>query len=72
VSKKSYNDVLYATGSAAGFYAPTGGAFSSDITKWKALTDRGEPARPDALAVGRDLTRYHSSPASPAARARRC
>jgi dienelactone hydrolase len=60
VSKKSYNDGLYLTGSVAGYYAPTGGAFSSDITKWKQLTDRGEPARRDALAVGRELTGYHS------------
>jgi pimeloyl-ACP methyl ester carboxylesterase len=60
VSKKSYNDVLYASGNATGFYAPTGGAFGSDITTWKALTDRGEPERPEVLAVGRELTRYHS------------
>ena len=60
VAKKSYNDGLYLTGNTAGFYAPTGGAFSSDITKWKALTERGEPERPDLLAVGRELTRYHS------------
>jgi fermentation-respiration switch protein FrsA (DUF1100 family) len=60
VSKKSYNDGLYASGNATGFYAPAGGAFGSDITKWKTLTDRGEPERPDVLAVGRELTRYHS------------
>jgi pimeloyl-ACP methyl ester carboxylesterase len=60
VSKKSYYDVLYASGNATGFYAPTGGAFDSDITKWKTLTDRGEPERPDMLAVGHELTRYHS------------
>jgi pimeloyl-ACP methyl ester carboxylesterase len=59
--KKSYTDILYGSGNAAGFYAPTGGVFSSDITRWKALSDRGEPERPDALAVGRELTRYHSS-----------
>jgi pimeloyl-ACP methyl ester carboxylesterase len=61
VMKKSYTDILYAAGNGAGFYAPTGGVFSSDITRWKALSDRGEPERPDALAVGRELTRYHSS-----------
>jgi pimeloyl-ACP methyl ester carboxylesterase len=60
VMKKSYNDVLYASGNASGFYAPQGGAFSSDITTWKMLADRGEPARADALAVGRELTRFHS------------
>jgi X-Pro dipeptidyl-peptidase (S15 family) len=60
VAKKSYNDALYGAGAAAGFYAPLGSPFNADITGWKALTDRGEPARPDALAVGRELTRYHS------------
>ena len=60
VMKKSYNDGLYFSGNATGFYAPTGGAFSSDITTWKALADRGEPARADALAVGRELTGFHS------------
>jgi hypothetical protein len=58
--KKSYNDILYASGNASGYYAPPGGAFSSDITTWKALADRGEPVRPDALAVGRELTNFHS------------
>ena len=61
VLKKSYNNGLYLSGNVAGFYAPTGGAFSADITRWKALADRGEPARADALAVGRELTGFHSS-----------
>jgi fermentation-respiration switch protein FrsA (DUF1100 family) len=60
VMKKSYNDVLYASGNATGFYAPKGGAFSSDITTWKELADRGEPARADALAVGTELMGFHS------------
>jgi fermentation-respiration switch protein FrsA (DUF1100 family) len=60
VTKKSYDDILYASGNALGFYAPPGGPFSSDITTWNALANRGEPARPDALAVGRELTSFHS------------
>ncbi len=60
VFKKSYNDGLYASGGLTGFYQPAGGVFSSDITTWRALADRGEPARPDALAVGRELTGFHS------------
>ena len=60
VMKKSYNDGLYASGNATGFYAPKGGAFSSDITTWKELADRGEPARADALAVGKEFTGFHS------------
>jgi hypothetical protein len=60
VMKKSYVDGFFLTGKLSGFYAPTGGVFGSDITKWKALSDRGEPTRP-VLAVGRELTGYHSS-----------
>lgn len=60
VMKKSYLDGLYAVGGATGFYAPPGGPFNADLTTWKALSDRGEPERPDALAAGRELTRFHS------------
>jgi hypothetical protein len=60
VMKKSYNDGLYLAGSLTGFYAPTGGAFGSDITRWKALADQGEPVTQEALGVGRELTGFHS------------
>jgi len=60
VMKKSYNDGLYVAGLLAGFYAPTGGVFGSDITRWKALADQGEPATQEALSVGRELTNFHS------------
>ena len=60
VMKKSYLDGLYASGSATGFYAPQGGPFNADLTTWKALSDQGEPLRRDALAAGRELTRFHS------------
>jgi pimeloyl-ACP methyl ester carboxylesterase len=60
VMKKSYLDGLYLTGFGGGFYEPAGGPFDSDITTWKLLADRGEPARPRALAVGKQLTRFHS------------
>jgi hypothetical protein len=60
VNKKSWNDVLYAAGNATGFYAPKGSAFGSDLTTWKELADRGESAGPDALAVGTQLTSFHS------------
>jgi fermentation-respiration switch protein FrsA (DUF1100 family) len=60
VFKKSWNDVLYAAGNATGFYAPKGSALGSDLTTWRELGDRGEPARPDALAVGSELTSFHS------------
>ncbi len=60
VQKKSYNDGLYLSGNASGFYAPKGSPFSADITTWKELADRGEPARPDALAVGTELTSFRS------------
>ena len=60
VSKKSYNDGLYLTGNLSGYYEPTGGPFGADITKWKELADLGEPATRQTLAVGRELTAYHS------------
>jgi fermentation-respiration switch protein FrsA (DUF1100 family) len=60
VMKKSYTDVLYASGNASGFYAPKGSAFGADLTTWKELADRGEPTRADALAVGKELTGFHS------------
>ena len=60
VMKKSYNDGLYLLGALSGFYAPKGSAFNADLTTWKERADRGEPARADALAVGRELTGFHS------------
>jgi fermentation-respiration switch protein FrsA (DUF1100 family) len=60
VMKKSYVDGLYLTGNLAGYLAPKGGPFNADITRWKELTDLGEPARRETLAVGRELTGYHS------------
>jgi pimeloyl-ACP methyl ester carboxylesterase len=60
VMKKSYLDLFYNSGNATGFYSPKGSAFGSDITTWKELVERGEPARPDALAVGTELTGFHS------------
>ena len=60
VMKKSYNDILYATGVAGGFYAPPGGPFNSDITTWKMLADAGEPGTPEGLRAARELTNFHS------------
>jgi fermentation-respiration switch protein FrsA (DUF1100 family) len=60
VMKKSWLDILYLSGNATGFYAPQGGAFSSDITTWKELADRGEPIGADVLAVGREFAGFHS------------
>ena len=50
VMKKSFNDGLYLLGNTTGYYAPQGGAFSSDITTWKALADRGEPRRRGSMS----------------------
>jgi fermentation-respiration switch protein FrsA (DUF1100 family) len=60
VMKKSYMDLFFGAGRATGFYAPEGGPFNADITTWKALSDRGEPVPREALATGRELTRFHS------------
>ena len=61
VPKKSYNDGLYALGNLQGFYAPLGADPTADITAWKAVSDRGEPFRSDAVAVLRELSTYHSA-----------
>jgi len=61
VPKKSFNDGLYALGNLQGFYAPQGADPTADITGWKAVSDRGEPFRSDALAVLRELSTYHSA-----------
>ena len=60
VTKKSYNDILYAAGVIGGYYEPPGGPFNSDITMWKMLADLGEPVRADQLASGRELSDFHS------------
>jgi fermentation-respiration switch protein FrsA (DUF1100 family) len=60
VMKKSWGDVLYATGLGGAFYAPPGGPLNSDITTWNALANRGEPATPQGLAAARELTNFHS------------
>ena len=60
VMKKSYQDLFYASGAITGFYGPENGPFNADVTGWKKLVDLGEPARPAQLAVGRELTRFHS------------
>jgi pimeloyl-ACP methyl ester carboxylesterase len=60
VMKKSYTDALYLSGAGSGFYAPKGGPFNADLTTWRELADRGEPVTREALAVGRELTEFHS------------
>ena len=60
VQKRSYIDILYGTGNGAGFYQPVGGPFNANLTLWKSLTDAGEPETKRQLAVGRELTAYHS------------
>jgi pimeloyl-ACP methyl ester carboxylesterase len=60
VQKQSYVGGLYAIGSLGGFYAPSGSPFNADISRWKALTDVGEPETQGVLRVGRELTGYHS------------
>ena len=71
VMKKSYNDGLYFSGNATGFYAPTGGAFSSDITPGRRSPTAASPPAPTPSPWA------GSSPGSTAgrasrARARRC
>jgi fermentation-respiration switch protein FrsA (DUF1100 family) len=61
VMKRSYVNGLYALGTATGFVAPQGADASSDLTSWRAITERGEPYGADAHAVARELSTYHSA-----------
>jgi hypothetical protein len=61
VEKKSYVQGLYALGVTAGFVAPVGVDPNADLTSWNAITDRGEPYGPDALATANELSSFHSA-----------
>jgi fermentation-respiration switch protein FrsA (DUF1100 family) len=61
VMKRSYNLGLYATGQAAGNYAPKWTApFDADIGGWLEVIQRGEPIRGNELRIAREITTFHS------------
>jgi len=62
VQKKSWEDVLYATG-LGNFYAPAGADPDADLSAWHARMAQGEPYDGDPLLQHalEQLTRYHSA-----------
>ncbi len=61
VKKESYNNGLYLSGDASGFYAPEAGTpFGANIRLWQGLTNEGEPQSRRQLDVGRELSAFHS------------
>jgi pimeloyl-ACP methyl ester carboxylesterase len=60
LQKQSYVSALYGVGAGSGFYATVNAPFDANLPLWKQLTDAGEPATPQALRVGRELTAHHS------------
>jgi hypothetical protein len=62
VQKKSWEDVLYATG-VGNYYAPAGADPDADLPAWHARIGQGEPYDGDPLLQHalEQLTRYHSA-----------
>jgi predicted acyl esterase len=61
VMKRSYVNGLYTLGTISGFIAPQGADPSADLTRWRAITDQGEPYGGAAAGVARELSTYHSA-----------
>jgi hypothetical protein len=57
IPKRTWIDLLYAGGAAAGFLSPPGADPQADLTKWRAATTR-EPFRPEVRTIARTLTTY--------------
>jgi predicted acyl esterase len=60
VVKASFVAGLYASGQASGYYAPPGVDPGSDLNRWFAVTNAGEPYGADARAVEDELATHHS------------
>jgi pimeloyl-ACP methyl ester carboxylesterase len=61
VEIQAYNNGLYASGNASGFFAPLGADPSADITAWKNRLEQGEPYGADARAALRQLHTFHGA-----------
>jgi len=57
VPKRTWIDLLYAGGAAAGFLAPPGADPQADLTNWRNATLR-EPFGPDVAAIAATLSTY--------------
>ena len=57
VPKRTWIDLLYAGGAAAGFLAPPGADPQADLTNWRSATLR-EPFGPEVSGIAHTLTTY--------------
>ena len=63
IMKLSYQNGLYASGMATGFYAPKGADPDADLTSWFELESAGEPydSNPAVRALSREIAFNHSA-----------
>ena len=61
--KLSYQNILYGSGMATGFYAPKGVDPSADLIGWFEVESAGEPydSNPDVRALSREIAHNHSA-----------
>ena len=63
IMKLSYQNILYGSGMATGFYSPKGVDPSADLTGWFELESAGEPyaGNPAIRALSREIAHNHSA-----------
>ncbi len=63
IMKLSYQNILYGSGMATGFYSPKGVDPSADLTGWFELESAGEPyaGNPAVRALSREIAHNHSA-----------
>ncbi len=63
IMKLSYQNILYGSGMATGFYSPKGVDPGADLTGWFELESAGEPyeGNPAIRALSREIARNHSA-----------
>ncbi|HEU0024505.1 MAG TPA: acetylxylan esterase, partial [Thermoleophilaceae bacterium] len=61
IMKLSYQNILYGSGLATGYYAPEGADRGADLRSWYALISAGEPyGTPAIRALAREIAHNHS------------
>ncbi len=63
IMKLSYQNILYGSGLATGFYAPKGADPGADLTSWFEIESAGEPydSNPAVRALSREIAHNHSA-----------
>ena len=63
IMKLSYQNILYGSGMATGFYAPKGVDPSADLIGWFEVESAGEPydSNPYVRSLSREIAHYHSA-----------